>query len=133
MSDGVRNLADALRQVPEHWQPHRLTSFDDYDFKIVKLQGEFVWHTHEVDELFLVISGELTIRQRGNDRDSHNDSDNGLADVVLGPQDVYVVPRGVEHCPVAVDEVCAVLIEPKGTLNTGDVGGALTNPLRELS
>lgn len=121
MDPDVRNVQDALAQITEHWQPHRLTSVNDYDVKVVKLQGEFVWHTHpDTDELFMVLSGELTIQLR--DRD-----------VVLGPQDVFVVPRGVEHCPRADAEVHAILIEPQGTVNTGDAGGEMTSQLRELS
>jgi mannose-6-phosphate isomerase-like protein (cupin superfamily) len=120
MTDGVQNLLTALSKISEPWQPHRLTSMNDYDVKIVKIHGEFVWHTHpDTDELFLVISGELVIQLR--DRD-----------VALGPNDVFVVPRGVEHCPKAAREVQAVLIEPRGTVNTGDAPGALTAELREL-
>lgn len=120
MSDDVRNVVVALSQVAEHWQPHRLTSINDYDVKVVKVQGEFVWHTHpDTDELFLVISGELTIQLR--DRD-----------VILGPNDVFVVPKGVEHCPRAAEEVHALLFEPQGTVNTGDAGGSMTAELREL-
>lgn len=116
----VRNVNTALATVAEHWQPHRLTSVNDYDVKVVKLQGEFVWHTHpDTDELFMVIEGELTIQLR--DRD-----------VVLGPNDIFVVPRGVEHCPKAEREVHALLFEPQGTVNTGDAGGDRTAPLREL-
>lgn len=78
------------------------------------MQGEFVWHTHdETDELFLVISGELTIQLRDGD-------------VTLGPGQMFVVPRGVEHCPRADGEVQAMLIEPAGVVNTGDAGGELT-------
>lgn len=121
MSDDVRNALTALSTISEQWQPHRLASINDYDVKVVKIQGEFVWHTHDdTDELFLVLSGELTIQLR--DRN-----------VVLGPNDVFVVPKGVEHCPKAVDEVQAILFEPRGTLNTGNVGGSLTAHLRELS
>lgn len=120
MNSDVRNVRDALAQITEHWQPHRLTSINDYDVKVVKLRGEFVWHTHpETDELFMVVGGELTIQLR--DRD-----------VVLGPNDVFVVPRGVEHCPKSSDEVHAILFEPKGTMNTGDAGGEMTTELREL-
>jgi len=115
-----RNIDTALTAISEHWQPHRLTSVNDYDVKVVKLQGEFVWHTHpDTDELFMVLSGELTIQLR--DRD-----------VVLGPNDVFVVPKGVEHCPKADAEVRALLFEPQGTVNTGDAGGERTSPLREL-
>ena len=121
MTDGVRNLEKALASISEPWQPHRLTSINDYDVKVVKLQGEFVWHSHpDTDELFLVISGELVIQLRDGD-------------VRLGPGDIFVVPRGVEHCPKAEHEVSAVLVEPKGTMNTGDAGGALTAELRELA
>jgi mannose-6-phosphate isomerase-like protein (cupin superfamily) len=120
MADGVRNIEKALASISEHWQPHRLTSLNDFDVKVVKLQGEFVWHSHpETDELFGVVSGELVIQLRDGD-------------VRLRPGDVFVVPRGVEHCPKAEHEVSAVLIEPQGTRNTGDAGGALTSELREL-
>lgn len=120
MNDDVRNVLTALAAVGEPWQPHRLTSVNDYDVKVVKLLGEFVWHSHpETDELFLVVAGELTIQLR--DRD-----------VVLGPNDVFVVPKGVEHCPRAEEEVHAILIEPKGTVNTGDAGGARTAEVREI-
>ncbi|MGN7862698.1 cupin domain-containing protein [Microbacterium sp. 22303] len=121
MADDVRNVHEALSTIGEHWQPHRLASINDYDLKVVKLQGEFVWHTHpETDELFMVVSGQLTIQLR--DRD-----------VVLNPNDLFVVPRGVEHCPKAEGEVQAILFEPQGTLNTGDAGGDRTAQLRELS
>lgn len=117
---GVFNVAAALSTISEYWQPHRLTSVNDYDVKVVKLHGEFVWHTHPyTDELFMVVSGGLTIQLR--DRD-----------VVLVPYDVFVVPRGVEHCPKAEEEVHALLLEPRGTINTGDAGGTMTAPLREL-
>jgi len=120
MTDDVRNVLEALSTVEEHWQPHRLTSINDYDVKVVKIQGEFVWHTHpDTDELFMVVSGQLTIQLR--DRD-----------VVLNANDVFVVPRGVEHCPKAADEVQAILFEPKGTVNTGDAGGDMTAQLQEL-
>ncbi|MEH6796928.1 MAG: cupin domain-containing protein [Rhodococcus sp. (in: high G+C Gram-positive bacteria)] len=116
----VRNVADALNVIEQPWQPHRLVSINDYDVKVVKLLGEFVWHTHpDTDEMFFVHSGELTIQLR--DRD-----------VVLGPGDVFVVPAGVEHCPKAVEEVSALLFERAGTVNTGDAGGDLTSQVREM-
>ncbi len=121
MASDIVNIQSALESISEFWQPHRLASINDYDVKVVKLKGEFVWHSHpETDELFLVLSGELTIQLR--DRD-----------VLLLPNDIFVVPRGVEHCPLAIAEVSAILIEPKGTVNTGDVGGERTSELRELA
>lgn len=120
MTDDVRNVQTALSTITEHWQPHRLTSVNDYDVKVVKLQGEFVWHTHpDTDELFMVVRGELTIQLR--DRDA-----------ILRENDVFVVPKGVEHCPKATDEVHAILFEPKGTVNTGDAGGDMTAHLQEF-
>ncbi|THG28449.1 cupin domain-containing protein [Naasia lichenicola] len=121
MTNDVRNALAALATIAEPWQPHRLASINDYDLKVVKLEGEFVWHSHpETDELFLVLSGELTIQLR--DRD-----------VVLGPNDVFVIPKGVEHCPKADGPVQALLFEPQGTVNTGDVGGDRTQQVRELT
>ena len=118
--DEVRNVAEALNTIEKPWEPHRLVSISDYDVKVVKLLGEFVWHTHpDTDEMFFVHSGELTIQLR--DRD-----------VVLGPGDVFVVPAGVEHCPKAVEEVSALLFERSGTVNTGDVGGEMTSQVHEL-
>lgn len=115
-----RNVDDALNTIDKPWQPHRLVSVNDYDVKVVKLLGEFVWHTHpDTDEMFFVHSGELIIQLR--DRD-----------VVLGPGDVFVVPAGVEHCPKAVEEVSALLFERAGTVNTGDVGGEMTSQVHEL-
>ena len=110
----VRNITASLAAISEPWQPHRLASVNDYDVKVVKLQGEFVWHTHEeTDELFLVTSGLLTIRLR--DRE-----------VQLAPGELFVVPKGVEHITRAPVECHALLIEPRGTINTGGVGGKLT-------
>ncbi|MFF1540785.1 cupin domain-containing protein [Microbacterium sp. NPDC058269] len=118
--EDTRNVQAALASITAHWQPHRLTSVNDYDVKVVKLLGEFVWHTHpDTDELFMVVRGQLTIQLR--DRD-----------VVLGPNDVFVVPKGVEHCPRADEEVDAILFEPQGTVNTGDAGGEMTSELREF-
>jgi mannose-6-phosphate isomerase-like protein (cupin superfamily) len=110
----VRNLSGLLGQFSEHWSPKTIAGLNDYDIKLVKVQGDFVWHSHDdTDELFLVIDGELTIQLR--DRD-----------VVLGAGELFVVPRGVEHCPRADRETAALLIEPHGVVNTGEAGGALT-------
>ncbi|WP_127794860.1 cupin domain-containing protein [Agromyces sp. LHK192] len=116
----TRNIWDALDSFSEHWSPRRLASINDYDVKVFKAQGEFTWHSHpDTDELFLVLAGELVIQLRDGD-------------VVLGPGDVHVVPRGVEHCPRADDEVHALLIEPRGTVNTGDTPSERTAEVREL-
>ena len=116
----VVDLHEKLSLFSDHWSPKVVARMNDYEVKVVKLQGEFTWHTHDdTDELFLVVDGTLTIQLRDGD-------------VVLGPGQLYVVPRGVEHCPRADDEVWAVLIEPQGTTNTGDAGGERTAPLREL-
>ncbi|MEV2241540.1 cupin domain-containing protein [Micromonospora sp. NPDC049891] len=108
------NLAEKLSQFNELWSQKTVAVLNDYEVKLAKLKGEFVWHTHEdTDELFLVISGRLTIQLRDGD-------------VVLEPGELFVVPRGVEHCPVADEETAILLFEPAGTLNTGDVGGPMT-------
>ena len=110
----VVDLAEKLALVSEHWSPKVVAQLNDYEVKVVRITGDFVWHTHDdTDELFLVVDGELTVQFR--DRD-----------VVLGPGQLVVVPRGVEHCPRADGEVTAVLIEPHGVVNTGDAGGPLT-------
>jgi mannose-6-phosphate isomerase-like protein (cupin superfamily) len=114
MSDEIVDIAGELARFSEHWSPKVVARLNDYEIKVVKVQGEFVWHTHDdTDELFFVQAGRLTIQLR--DRE-----------VVLGPGQLYVVPRGVEHRPVAADEVHAILIEPKGVVNTGEAGGPLT-------
>jgi mannose-6-phosphate isomerase-like protein (cupin superfamily) len=110
----VVNLEDKFGKFAEHWSPKILAQLNDYHIKAVKLQGEFVWHKHdETDELFLVTKGSLVIRLR--DRE-----------VILGPGELLVVPKGVEHMPVAEEECEVLLIEPAGTPNTGDAGGART-------
>lgn len=108
------NLADKFAKFSEHWSPKIVARLNDLHIKAVKLEGEFVWHRHDdTDELFMVHKGVLTIKYR--DRD-----------VVLGAGEIHVVPRGVEHKPVADAECEILLIEPAGTVNTGDAGGALT-------
>ncbi len=114
MAHEVVDIAGKLSRFSEHWSPKTVARFNDYEVKVVKVQGEFVWHTHEdTDELFLVVHGSLTIELKDGD-------------VVLHPGQLFVVPRGVEHCPVAEGEAHAVLIEPAGVVNTGSAGGALT-------
>ncbi len=102
------DLAGAAGSLARHWSPEVVARLNDYEVKVAKLSGEFVRHRHsETDELFLVLSGTLTIRM-----------DDG--DVTIGPGEFYVVPRGVEHQPVADGEVHVVLVEPTGVVNTGD-------------
>jgi len=108
------NLAAKLAQFSEHWSPRVVAELNDYQFKVVKLQGEFVWHAHqETDEAFIVIDGEMEIGFRDGD-------------VRLRAGEMYVVPKGVEHITRASSECHALIIEPRGVLNTGDAGGALT-------
>lgn len=103
------NLTQKLGLFSEHFSPKIVAAFNGHDVMVVKLTGEFVWHSHpDTDDFFLVLKGRLTIRLRDGD-------------VHLGPGELYVVPKGVEHCPVANEEVHLLLIEPKGTPNTGDV------------
>jgi mannose-6-phosphate isomerase-like protein (cupin superfamily) len=107
----VVNLEDKFGRFAEHWSPKILAQLNDYQIKAVKLLGAFVWHRHdETDELFLVTKGRLVIRFR--DRE-----------ITLGPGELLVVPKGVEHMPVAEEECELILIEPAGTPNTGDAGG----------
>jgi mannose-6-phosphate isomerase-like protein (cupin superfamily) len=114
MAPSAVDIAEKLSLFAERWSPKVVARLNDYEIKVVKLEGEFVWHRHDdTDELFLVVHGELTIQLRGGD-------------VTLGPGQLYVVPRGVEHCPKADGEVHAVLVEPAGVVNTGDVDSPLT-------
>lgn len=118
--NGAVDLASTFELFSETWSPKRVARLNDYDVKVVRIAGEFVWHTHEdTDELFLVLEGTLTIQLR--DRD-----------VVLSPGQLFVVPRGVEHCPKADGEVKALLLEPEGVVNTGDAGGDLTARVEDL-
>jgi len=114
------NLAEKLALFTDHWQPRIVGRFNGNELRLVKLEGEFVWHAHpDTDDFFLVLDGHLTIQLR--DRD-----------VELGPGELFVVPKGVEHCPKAEVETAVLLIEPAGTVNTGDAGGPMTAVPREL-
>ena len=106
----IVNLKDKMRRVQEYWSPKIVGELNDTYVKVVKLQGEFVWHHHAgEDELFFVVEGRLRMQLRDSNCD-------------LGPGEFIIVPRGVEHCPKALtDEVHVVLIEPRTTLNTGNV------------
>ena len=102
------SLAAKLAEFSEYWQPRTVAEFNGHDIMVVKAQGEFVWHKHdETDDLFLVLRGRLVIQLRDGE-------------VTLGPGELFVVPKGVEHRPVAEEEVHMLLIEPSGTPNTGD-------------
>ncbi len=115
----VVDIAQKLALFSEHWSPKVVARLNDYEIKLAKLKGEFVWHTHDdTDELFLVIEGRLTIQLR--------DAQGVEQGVSLGPGQLYVVPRGVEHCPITDGDVSVLLIEPAGVVNTGDQGGDLT-------
>jgi mannose-6-phosphate isomerase-like protein (cupin superfamily) len=107
MNDKI-NLAAKLATFSDHWSPRTVAQINNFDVMIVKAKGEFVWHKHEeTDDFFLILKGTLEIQMR--DRT-----------VTLGPGEMFVVPRGVEHCPKATEEVHVLLIEPRDTPNTGD-------------
>lgn len=102
------NLAEKLAMFHEPWQPRTVAQFNGHDIMVVKIHGAFPWHKHDdTDDVFLVLSGRITVQLR--DRD-----------IALGPGEMYVVPKGVEHRPVAEEEAHVLLIEPTGTPNTGD-------------
>jgi mannose-6-phosphate isomerase-like protein (cupin superfamily) len=108
------NLSGKLDLFPDLWSPKVVAAVNEFHVKLVKLEGEFVWHSHEAeDELFLVLHGRLRIQFREHE-------------VTLGPGELVVVPHGVEHRPVADDEVHVLLLEPKTTVNTGTAGGERT-------
>ena len=108
------NFADKLARIHDHWKPRVVAEMNDYQFKIVKILGDFLWHDHaDTDETFIVLDGVLRIDLR----DGH---------VLVRAGEMFVVPRGVEHKPFAAAEVKMMLIEPKGVTNTGDVGGERT-------
>ena len=103
------NLQEKFGKFSSHWSPKIIAQMNDYHFKLAKVQGEFVWHSHpETDEVFLVVKGQLDIHFR-----------DGL--VTLKEGELYVVPKGVEHKPAAAEECHILLVEPAGTVNTGDV------------
>ena len=108
------NFADKLARFSEQWSPRVVARMNDYHFKLVKIEGEFVWHSHaETDEVFVVIEGEMVIELRDGQ-------------VALKAGEMFVVPRGVEHRPAARGECRMLLVEPAGTINTGDAGGGMT-------
>ncbi|MGE3074029.1 MAG: cupin domain-containing protein [Dehalococcoidia bacterium] len=113
-SDTPVNLAAKLALFSDHWSPKIVATMNDYELKVVKLQGEFTWHHHaDTDEVFIVLSGAMDIELR--DRT-----------VTLRAGELFVVPKGAEHHPVAREECHVLLIEPAGVINTGEAGGELT-------
>jgi mannose-6-phosphate isomerase-like protein (cupin superfamily) len=115
MPDAV-NLAQKFSLIGDYWKPRIAGEINDSYLKLVKIKGEFVWHQHDMeDELFLVVKGQLVMRFR--DRD-----------VMVNEGEFLIVPHGVEHCPVAEEEVELLLLEPKTTVNTGSAGGERTAP-----
>ncbi|HZF37361.1 MAG TPA: cupin domain-containing protein [Blastocatellia bacterium] len=114
MENTAINFRQKLGKFSERWSPKVIAQMNDYQFKLVKIQGEFVWHSHaETDDVFIVLEGAMSIELPG-----------GRVDLKAG--EMFVVPKGVEHKPVAENECKILLVEPVGTINTGDAGGALT-------
>lgn len=109
------NLGRVVEGIEDLWAPRVVAQVNDYAVKVARIQGEFVWHTHEdTDELFVVLSGQLDLHQREADEEQV---------VSLGPQDVHVVPRGVLHKPVSATGAVIMMVEPSATLSTGDYTG----------
>ena len=114
MTIDVVNLAKKFSLITDQWDPKIIAQLNDYHFKIAKIQGEFIWHSHpETDEVFLVVEGDLTIHLREGELN-------------LKPGELCVIPSGMEHKPAALEECQILMIEPAGTLNTGDAGGEKT-------
>ncbi|MCM3240216.1 cupin domain-containing protein [Heyndrickxia oleronia] len=108
------NINNKLSKFNEYWSPKVISEMNDYQFKLAKLLGDFVWHSHnDTDEVFIVIEGEMKIEFRDGE-------------VTLSKGEMYVVPKGVEHKPFAEKECQVMLVEPKGVVNTGDHQGELT-------
>ena len=108
------NIKEKLSKFSDLWSPKIIAQMNDYHFKLVKFQGDFVWHRHrDTDEVFIVLDGEMSVEFR-----------DGKVDLKAG--EMFVVPKGVEHKPQAQKECRIMLVEPVGTINTGDAGGDLT-------
>ncbi len=116
MTYQATNFENKLQLLTEHWRPRIIAQMNDYHLKLVKIQGHFVWHNHaETDEVFIVLNGSMDIEFRDGK-------------VILSAGEMYVVPKGVEHKPVAAEQCSILLIEPAGTINTGNAGGQMTAP-----
>ena len=110
------NLEDKLSKFSEHWSPKVIAEMNDYQFKLVKIEGEFVWHDHpDTDEVFIVIEGTMYIEFEDQT-------------IELSEGEMLVVPKGVRHKPFANEECQVMLVEPRGVVNTGDTKGYLTAP-----
>tara|TARA_B100001123_G_scaffold414745_1_gene514550 strand:- start:880 stop:1239 length:360 start_codon:yes stop_codon:yes gene_type:complete len=108
------NLRDKLQKFSDHWSPKVIAEMNDYQFKLVKIQGDFVWHNHaDTDEAFIVLEGSMRIEFEDGE-------------VELSEGEMYVVPKGVNHKPYAEEECKVMLVEPRGVVNTGDAEGDLT-------
>ena len=114
MESNKINLNEKYSKFTKHWSPRVIAEMNDYQFKIAKIKGEFVWHNHkDTDETFIVIEGKMSIKLRDGE-------------VELSKGEMFVVPKGVEHKPCAENECKILVVEPRGVINTGDVGGELT-------
>lgn len=114
MTKTAININDKFSKFSEHWSPKVVAEMNDYQFKLAKIQGEFVWHDHkETDEVFIVMEGSMSIEFR-----------DGKVDLSAG--EMFVVPKGVEHKPFAENECKIMFVELRGVANTGDAGGELT-------
>ncbi len=115
MPQSVINFANKFSKFNDLWSPRIIAQMNDYHFKLARIQGEFIWHSHpETDEVFIVIQGSMQIHLREEV-------------VQLNAGEMYIVPKGLEHKPSADRECQILLIEPAGTLNTGDAGGEMTH------
>jgi mannose-6-phosphate isomerase-like protein (cupin superfamily) len=114
MKHNAINFKEKFTKFTEHWSPRVIAEMNDYQFKLVKVEGEFVWHEHpDTDEVFIVIEGCLNIEFR-----------DGV--VTLESGEMFVIPKGIEHKPVATSECKIMIVEPKGVVNTGDSDSELT-------
>ena len=108
------NLKEKFNLFSEHWSPKIIARMNDYHFKVVKFQGDFVWHSHkDTDEVFITLDGEMIIEFRDGQ-------------VKLKAGEMFVVPKGVEHKPFSKNECKIMVVEPAGIINTGDAGGDMT-------
>ena len=110
------NFKEKLAKFTERWSPRVVAEMNDYQFKLAKIEGEFIWHAHaDTDEAFIVLQGEMTLELRDQS-------------VLLRAGEMYIVPKGIEHRPIALRECSIMLVEPRGVVNTGDEGGVYTAP-----